>query len=505
MIRPFAAAVVFLTGSLVAAPSPWEEYFEFEKIPMPQGVDPQIGGLDFLTDGRLAAVFHRGEAMIFDPKSKEWSLFANGLQEPLGVVAEEDGSLVVMQRAELTRLRDVDGDGRADRYETLSADFGLTGNYHEFAFGPARGADGHYYIALNVASNGASMRREIRGEFSEIGELNREQMTEGQDWGKSAGKAGRMYSRVPWRGWVLRVAPDGSKTEPWASGFRSPDGIGFDAKGRLLITDNQGDWRPTSPLYSVKQGGFHGHPASLVWEAGWDGRDPLRIPVTELAKRHHLPAGFFPQGELANSPTQPIVAAEGSVPESIVGQTLIGEMNQPTLVRVLDDEVGGVHQTGLVHFLDRSPLGNGNHRLAYGPDGSLYVGKTALSWAGNNGITRVKWKGTAMPLVASIKALPNGFEIGFSEPMDGASLGGVVIKRHTYHYHAGYGSPKVGEEAVKVNGAELREPTRLVVDCGPLKEGFLHLVDLSAVKTAGGKGLLGGKVWYHVVKAPVVK
>jgi hypothetical protein len=108
MIRPFAAAVVFLTGSLVAAPSPWEEYFEFEKIPMPQGVDPQIGGLDFLTDGRLAAVFHRGEAMIFDPKSKEWSLFANGLQEPLGVVAEEDGSLVVMQRAELTRLRDVD-------------------------------------------------------------------------------------------------------------------------------------------------------------------------------------------------------------------------------------------------------------------------------------------------------------------------------------------------------------------------------------------------------------
>ena len=62
-----------------------------------------------------------------------------------------------------------------------------------------------------------------------------------------------------------------------ASGFRSPNGIGFDAGGRLLITDNQGDWRPTSPLYDVKEGGFYGHPASLVWEKDWDGRDPLAI------------------------------------------------------------------------------------------------------------------------------------------------------------------------------------------------------------------------------------
>jgi glucose/arabinose dehydrogenase len=96
------------------------------------------------------------------------------------------------------------------------------------------------------------MREEIRGEFSEIGKVNREQMSTRAGWGKNKGPAGRMYSRVPWRGWVLKISPDGSQMEPFASGLRSPNGIGFDAKGRLLVTDNQGDWRPTSPLYEIK-------------------------------------------------------------------------------------------------------------------------------------------------------------------------------------------------------------------------------------------------------------
>ncbi len=501
MKKLFAAGLClpFLCQPLTAD---WKDYFDFEKIETPPGIDDQVGGLDFLSDGRLAAVFHRGEAMIFDPGTGGWSLFANGLQEPLGVVAEEDGSLVVMQRAELTRLRDTDGDGRADRYETLSDNFGMTGNYHEFAFGPARGPDGHYYVALNLASNGAAIRSEIRGEFSPIGSLTREEMTEPKDWNALKNKAGRMYSRVPYRGWILRISPDGKKTEPYASGFRSPEGIGFDAAGRLLVTDNEGDWRPTSPLYSVKKDGFHGNPASLVWREGWDGRDPLEVPVKELAALHHQPAGYFAQGELANSPTQPIVVPAGALPENLAGHTILGEMNQPTLVRVLDDEVDGVHQVGLVPFLDQSPLGNGNHRLAFGPDGSLYVGKTALSWAGSRGITRVKWKGENFPVVDRIKALPNGFALRFSEPVDPATLSGIELKRHTYHYHSTYGSSKVDEETVDAEAGLLPDGVTLTLECGLLREGFLHRIDLSSVRTRNGGKLLGERVWYHVIKAP---
>jgi glucose/arabinose dehydrogenase len=489
--------------SLVTSASAWTEYFSFEKVATPEGMDPQVGGMAVLADGRIAVAFHRGEVMFYDPSSSLWSLYASGLQEPLGMLVEDESSILVMQRAELTRLKDTNGDSKADEYITVFDGFGMTGNYHEFSYGPVRDKEGSLYIALGIASNGAPMAEEIRGEFSEIGKANREEMTLLANWGKNKGKAGRMYSRTPWRGWVLKLSPDGKKMEEFASGFRSPNGIGFDGKGRLLITDNQGDWRPTSPLYDVKEGGFYGHPASLVWKKDWDGRDPLDIPADELDKMQVPASGFFAQGELANSPTEPVVIPEGVMPRAFAGQTLIGEMNQPTLVRVLDDEVGGVFQAGMLPMFDKSPLGIGNHRIVFGKDGSIYVGKTQLSWAGEKGITRIKWKGGEFPALQRMKAIPGGFELGFTQKMDAASLSSIIAECHTYHYHKAYGSSKVDVRPMKVKSAELSaDGLTLKLNLGGLVKGYLHSIDMSGLKTAEGKELLGKKVWYQVVNVP---
>src|SRR5690606_11569224 len=111
--------------------------------------------MDFMPDGRLVAAFHAGEVYVYDPDTRAWALFADGLHEPLGVLAEGDGRILVMQKPELTRISDTDGDGRADLFETVSDEFGFTGNYHEFAFGPVRDAQGNLYISLNNASTGA--------------------------------------------------------------------------------------------------------------------------------------------------------------------------------------------------------------------------------------------------------------------------------------------------------------------------------------------------------------
>ena len=92
-----------------------------------------------------------------------WRTFATGLHDPLGMLVREDGSVVVMQRPELTELVDVDGDGQADEYNTLCDDFGLSGNYHEFNFGPVEDDDGHLYFALNTASNGGRSSRKTWG------------------------------------------------------------------------------------------------------------------------------------------------------------------------------------------------------------------------------------------------------------------------------------------------------------------------------------------------------
>ncbi len=497
-------ALILLTATCMnLTAATWTDHFSFEKIPNPPGIDPQVGAMGSLKDGRIAVAFHRGEVMIYDPSSSSWSLFATGLHEPLGLLVEDDGSILVMQRPELTRLKDTDGDGAADEYQTVFDDFGMSGNYHEFAYGPAKDKDGYLYIVLGVASNGAPIRKEVRGNFLEIGQVDRAGMTEGSDWGKNSKLAGRMYSRVPYRGWVLKLSPDGSKMEPYASGFRSPNGIGFDASGHLLITDNQGDWRPTSPLYDVKKDGFYGHAASLPWTKGWDGRDPLKIGVTELDALQQPAAGYFPQGELANSPTMPQIIPAGAFPDEMAGKTLIGEMNQPNLIRVLDDEVDGTFQTGLVPMFDKSPLGIGNNRMAFGKDGSLYVGKTALSWPGSNGITRIKWDGKPFLSLDRIKALKTGFALRFTEPLDASTIAKLSVKRHTYDYHQAYGSEKKDENNVKVNSANLSSDGKtLTLDLGELKEGYLHKLDMSGLRSKSGGEVFGDKAWYQVVKAP---
>ena len=483
--------------------SPWADHFTFDKIPNPPGIDPQVGAMDTMKDGRIVVAFHRGEVMIYDPSSNSWSLFASGLHEPLGLLVDEDGSILVMQRPELTRLKDTDGDGSADEYQTVFDGFGMSGNYHEFAYGPARDAEGNLFIALGIASNGAPMAEEIRNEFTDIGLVDRKGMSSRATWKANSIKAGRMYSRVKWRGWVLKLSPDGSKMEPYASGFRSPNGIGFDAAGRLLVTDNQGDWRPTSPLYDVKQDGFYGHPASLVWKKNWDGRVPIKVPVKELDAMQQPAAGYFPQGELANSPTWPVIIPKGAMSDGMAGQTLIGEMNQPTLIRVLDDTVEGVFQTGLVPMFFGSPLGRGNNRIAFGKDGSMYVGKTALSWAGDKGIARVKWDGKPFFSLNAMKAIPGGFTLKFSESVDPSTLAEIAVSSHTYEYHEAYGAPKKDKKAMKVKAAKLSADGKvLTLDLGGLREGYLHFVDMSGLKSKDGGSLLGDKAWYQVVKAP---
>jgi len=151
LILSLAGLLVFSDcSSQKENPVPKESY-KVESIPTPEGLTVETGGLDFLPDGRLVACFLRGEVMIYDPKTKKWSLFAEGLHEPLGVLAISNSEILVMQRPELTRIKDTNGDGEADLYETVTDDFGITGNYHEFAYGPVKDKEGNLFIALNQA------------------------------------------------------------------------------------------------------------------------------------------------------------------------------------------------------------------------------------------------------------------------------------------------------------------------------------------------------------------
>ena len=198
---------------------------------------------------------------------------------------ENQHSIVVVQRAELTRISDSDRDGQADTYQSICSAWGMSGNYHEFAFGAAKGPDGQFVVALGTASNGGGARPEIRGEWNAVEGLTLDKTQPG--WVKS-GRRGfpRMYSRVPYRGWVVKVDPKTGKMTPYASGLRTPHGVHVNAKGEIYVNDNQGDWLGMSKLYKVEQGKFYGHADSLIWTKGWNRGVPANLPAAHSRCRN---------------------------------------------------------------------------------------------------------------------------------------------------------------------------------------------------------------------------
>lgn len=483
LLLRLAASFVSIGGAL-AAP------YKVETIATPPGLSAEVGGVTFLPDGRLAACFHRGEIYLYDTTTKLWTLFADGLHDPLGLVALSNTELVVMQRPELTRIRDTDGDGVADDFQTITDDFGMSGNYHEFAFGPVLDRDGNFLIALNVASNGAGIRSEVRGT------LNPRSTYE---------PANRMYSAVPWRGWVLKVTPEG-KVTPFASGFRSPNGLGLDAEGNLFVPDNQGDWVGTSPLYHVEAGKFYGHPASLAWKQG-EPRKPLDIPLEELDAKRTRPTIFFPHNLLANSPTQPLLDTTGGKFGPFAGQMLIGEMNKARIIRVLLDKVDGQMQGAAIPFLDEGVLQKGNNRMAFAPDGSLWVGQTDHGWAGDKGLQRISWTGEVPLEVLSMKLTNRGFDLTFTRPLNAAIASEPVnwpTKRYNYDYHAAYGSKQHDLEEEEVITVHLSpDRTRVSLGYGDLTAWRIYELRLNKLQAEDGTPIANPLVCYtlnHLLK-----
>ncbi|MVM28769.1 hypothetical protein GO755_01900 [Spirosoma sp. HMF4905] len=465
------------------------DYYEVETIPTPPGLVAETGGLSFLPDGRMAACFHRGEVMLYNPKTKIWKLFAEGLHDPLGVIAINNRELLVIQRPELTRLTDTNGDGLADKYETVTDQFGMSGNYHEFAFGPVRDAKGNIYISLNTASNGAGIRDEVRGQYDALG------------------RQGRMYACVPYRGWVMQLTPDG-KLKPYACGFRSPNGLGFDAQGRLFVTDNQGDWLGTSKLFHVEEGKFYGHPTSLVWRPGFPDVDPLTLSVKSLDSMRTVESIAFPHELMAHSPTQIVLDNTGGKFGPFANQLFVGDMDFAHLLRILPDEVDGQIQGACVPFYSKAgskgvAMRIGNNRLAFAPDGSLYLGQTDHGWLGAKGIQRLRYKaGSGVPLdIMAMKLTPNGFNLTFTQPIDEATardLTNYNFRSYYYEYHRAYGSPQMDVQAVPVSSIQLSADRKTVsLTLGGLKSNRIYELTLGNLQANNGqKKLMNHLVCY---------
>ena len=482
-----AAIFSFQPALLAQEAAKEEDFFKINKVRSPEGTLLEVGGLCTLPNGDLAVTTRRGDIFIVEnPTSAKpyFRKFASGLHEVLGV-AYKNGSLYVAQRGELTRLFDSNMDGKADVFETVYA-WPISGNYHEYSFGPKLAPDGSFFITLNLGFPGAWWHPE---------------------------------SFVPWRGWTLHIYDDG-RVEPWAAGMRSPCGISM-IDGELFYTDNQGDWVGSGSIMPVKKGGFMGHPASLVWTN--QPNSPLKLTQQEIFSKINpriefgpdsqqvkpenkvnekfmtefemkkfipelqLPAVWLPHGILGIS-TSEIVKIPKGVFGPFEGQLLVGDQGQSKIARVFMEKVNGELQGCAWDF--RSGFQSGIVRMAWGTDGSLFVGETNRGWGSagdaNEGLQRLTWN-TRLPFeMRTVKAMPDGFEIEFTKPVDkkyAEDLASYNIESYIYKYHGVYGSPPVNSQKCPVKGVKVSDDglkVRLIV--ANLRQYYIHIIKLDGIR-----------------------
>jgi glucose/arabinose dehydrogenase len=471
--------------------------------PPPDGLMLEVSGITQLPDGRLAVATRKGEIWLVGgadgdpPGDVRTHRFASGLHEPLGL-EWRDGALWTAQRSELTRIADTDGDDVADEYHTAAKGWGVTGHYHEYAYGPKPDAAGTFWLTLNT---GLGLKREhLAGTVHD---------------------AALGYRQGRWRGWALEVAPGtGEGLVPVCCGLRSPSGLGRNAAGAMFATDQQGNWIATNSLVHLRPGGFYGHPESLASRS---------LPGSPLAARADLcpiveglpwpeavarmpfltpPAVWFPYRKAGQSATDIMLDASGGRFGPFAGQLFVGEFTQAAVQRVFLEEVDGVWQGACFPF--RSGFASAVLRLAQARDGSVYAGLTNRGWSSLGGaaygLQRLVWTGRTPFEIRELRARPDGFELTFTLPVDPATAGDLrsyAVASHTYLYHSQYGSDEIDRRELVVRSAAVSADgltVGLVVD--GLRELHVHELEAAGVRDREGQPLLHPWAAYTLVRRP---
>ena len=500
------AVATMLTARAQESPKE-EDFYKILKVSAPEGTLLEVGGLTVLPDGNLGVATRRGDIWIVEnPTSRKpfFRKFASGLHEILGLTYK-DGALYCAQRGELTKLVDTDKNGKADVFETVYA-WPLSGHYHEYSFGPKIAPDGSFFVTGNVA-------------FGD------------EEWWRGE-------SRVPWRGWTMKISESGTM-QPWATGMRSPCGLGI-YDGELFYADNQGDWMGSGGVVHVKKGSFVGHPAGLRWTGM--ANSPVKLtteqfdakiderrrrdengraikPENVVSETPNLlyalkdqfpnvdietPAVWLPHGILGISNSEILEIPEGAF-GPFAGQLLVGDQGMSKISRVFMEKVNGEYQGGAIEL--RNGFRSGVLRMAWGKDGSLFVGETNRGWGSagdaNEGLQRLVWSGGTPFEMRTVRAMPDGFEVEFTKPVDRKSaedLASYRVESFIYKYHAVYGSPTINKEALPLKGVKVSADglkARLIV--GDLRKYYIHQLTLDGVRGMEGSYSLVHPIAYYTL------
>ena len=402
---------VVMQGVLAASSTPDGAYVQdvlTPPVPNPWNRRVRFGGMDFFADGKRAALSTwDGDVWIvsgIDEKLEKltWKRFASGGFETLGLKIVDD-VIYTSGRDQITRYRDLDGDGSCDVYETFNDDITSSPGFHEFTFDLHTDKDGNFYMAKAGPVKGG-----------------------GRGFGGGGGN-GEISAHA---GCLLKVDKYGHKLEVVATGLRAPTGIGVGPNGEITTGDNEGTWVPMCPINWVKPGGFYGV------EDLAHGKDVKTFsqPLCWLAKSWDNSGGG-----------QAWVTSTKWGPFS--GELLHCSYGQSSIYLVLKEFIGGQPQGGVVKIPVK--LTSSAMRPRFNPvDGQLY-NAGLKGWQSNaakdGGFDRIRYTGKPVVSIAKLNVTKAGVALTFTQPLDKATAEDAqnyAGERWNYKRTSDYGSPE---------------------------------------------------------------
>ena len=470
------------TGEAQANKPTEADYYKLLEIAAPSAANVEAGGILPMGDHDLLACTRRGEIWWIENAYTEqpsYRLWTDGLQEPLGLLLHE-GWVYAATRGEVVRIKDSDDDGRADTFETVSDDWAISGNYHEYNFGPRMDHQGNLWITTNKPFGG------------------------------------QPFGKVDWRGWAFKIGPDGVG-QPVCAGLRSPAGVEVSPWGDVFYTDNQGEWCGMNKLSLLTPGDFHGHPHGVESaklpqsQVPYPGPIPDGIMMPDAAKRipgFKLPAVWFPYDKMGRSASGMSWDQSQGQFGPFAGQLFVGDQYQASVMRVHLEQVNGTWQGACFPF--RRGLVSGITRVRFAPNGELLVGGTDRGWGGlgrkSAGLERIQWTGKMPFEIHTMQATADGFRLTFTQPVDSKSamsLDSWTMRSFTYRLHSNYGSDEMQAEDLSIKPKSLSaDGLELDIEVAGLREGFVHELRGLGLRNRNGQPLLHDYAAYTLLQIP---
>jgi glucose/arabinose dehydrogenase/cytochrome c2 len=429
----------------------------------------RVADISFFKDGRAAVVTFEGDVWLIeginkDLKNISWRRFASGLHEPMSIEVVK-GKIYVFGREGIVRLNDLNNDGMADFYENFSNIMSQSSESREWAADMIYAPDGGFYIAKGGSlSNGPGVTVTVGKGF----------------------RAGSYQN-----GTILKISPDGRRSEVIATGLRGPY-LGFNAeKGILTSTDQQGNFVPSSPIYVVKKGDYFGVQPTLHRK----DKPAITPPLTWIP--HRVDRSSLGQAWITGNKMGPLS-----------GSLIHFSFGRPGLFRVLIDSTSAVLQGGVsvIHANYPAPTSKG----AMNPvDKQLYVTGFNLWGSTSNGISsllRLRYTGKPSYMPEMIRAGKQGIILGFDTELDAATAANPEnfrVKRWDYKRTEEYGSGHYktdgtsGEETLTAAASYLSADRKKVLLLVPDMKEVMQMEVVYQLKSADGHKI-NDQFWFTV-------